>query len=220
MRGTRCVLVTLGLVALSAALGACGGDAVDESRSEQDASETVDDDTPDASAPSTSDAEDADSDAADDGTEDTSAPDESTEPGGPAELPIEDGRHAAFLTDLDLGARTLTFDVIQFLTGQAAIDAYREDHPEDPEGDPDNDYYIRNVNPRLRTLPVASDVEVEVVRLGSPSGAGLVAWSWDDLPGHLAETSADDGSGRLSWSPWWLTVDDAEIVALTEQYIP
>jgi hypothetical protein len=50
-----------------------------------------------------------------------------------------------------VAGRTLTVDVIQFLTGREAEEAYHRDHPEDPLGPP-NDYYILTVNPRLRTL--------------------------------------------------------------------
>lgn len=50
-----------------------------------------------------------------------------------------------------MAGRTLTVDVIQFLTGREAEEAYHRDHPEDPLGPP-NDYYILTVNPRLRTL--------------------------------------------------------------------
>jgi hypothetical protein len=131
---------------------------------------------------------------------------------------LEDGRHPVYLVELDVPRREVTFDLIQFLTGDEAITAYREDTPEDPEGDPPNDYFIRNVNPQLRTLPVADDVAATVVRLGEASGAGSVPSSFEELPAHLDEQPAADG--RLAWNPYWLTVEQGEIVAIDEQYLP
>jgi hypothetical protein len=152
--------------------------------------------------------------------EDDAAEGVTTEEGTDAEddLALEDGRHPAFLTGLDVSGRTVTFDLIQFLTGDEAVAAYLEDTGE--PGGPPNDYHIRNVNPRLRTLPISDAVTVTVVRLGEPTGAGSVPWTLAELPAHLAETSPTEDLGRLSWNPYWLTVADGEVVAIDEQYLP
>jgi hypothetical protein len=159
---------------------------------------------------------------------DTAEPDDAatTEPGTSASdgdtttTPpvLEDGRHPVYLVVLDVPGGEVTFDLIQFLTGDEAVTAYREDTPEDPEGDPPNDYFIRNDNPRLRTLPVAGDVAVTVVRLGEAPGAGSVPSSFEELPDHLDEQPPAEG--RLAWNPYWLTVEGDEVVAIDEQYLP
>jgi hypothetical protein len=148
----------------------------------------------------------------------TQAGDPPSEP--PADAALPDGRHPVYLVDLDVAARTVTVDLIQFLTGAEADAAYREDTG-DPDGAP-NGYHIRNVSPRLRTLPVTLDVAVTVVRLGSPTGAGSLPWSLDQLPEHLAETPPppEGPAGRLGWNPFWLTVRDGTVVAIDEQYLP
>jgi hypothetical protein len=143
---------------------------------------------------------------------------EATPPG--SDEVLEDGRHPVFLVQLDVPSRRVTFDLIQFFVGEEAIAAYREDgqaNPEDP--DPPNDYYIRNVNPRLRTLPISGDAAVTVVRLGEPSGAGSVPWTLAELPRHLSERGTGP-EGQLSWSPYWLTMENGVVVALDEQYLP
>lgn len=132
---------------------------------------------------------------------------------------IEDGRHPVFLVELDVPGRSIAFDVIQFLTGDEAIAAYEEDVPEDPDVGPPNDYWIRNVSPRLRTLPIVADVTVTVIRLGGPSGTEPVAWTLEELPAHLA-AQTDVPDGRLGWNPFWLTVEDGVVVAIDEQYLP
>jgi hypothetical protein len=76
---------------------------------------------------------------------------------------LDDGRHAVFLTDLDLATSTVEFDLIQFLSGDEAMAAFAEHHPDEPEGFA-NDHCIVNDNPRLRTLRVVDDVEVAVLQ--------------------------------------------------------
>ncbi len=59
----------------------------------------------------------------------------------------------------------VTFDVVQMLTGQDAIDAAVADGAaEDCNGEPcvPNDYYIVNDNPRLRTVLVIADADITV----------------------------------------------------------
>ena len=131
---------------------------------------------------------------------------------------LDDGRHAAYLHGIEVVDRTITVDVIRFLTGQEAIDAYRAEFPEDPLGPP-NDYWIVNANPRLRTLPVSSDVNVRLVRLAEDGDADLDPGTWEELPDYLAE-SQPPGDDRLSWNPFWLDVSDGIVTGIVEQYTP
>ena len=132
-------------------------------------------------------------------------------------MDLADGRHPVLLHAADLPGRTLTVDVIQFLTGQEAVDAYQADHPDDPDGPP-NDYYLLNVNPRLRTLPVAADVEVALVMLHLGEGAELKPSSWEHLLDDLAGEPADHD--LISYNPFWLTLDSGVVTRIEEQYLP
>jgi len=49
---------------------------------------------------------------------------------------LVDGRHPVFLKTVDPNGQTITFDLVQFYTGQAAATAAAEDHQESP---PPND---------------------------------------------------------------------------------
>jgi hypothetical protein len=137
----------------------------------------------------------------------------------PAAEPVvlEDGRHPVYLTALDGTARTVEFDVIQFLTGDEAVVAWDAAHPEEPGGPP-NDYFIVNENPRLRVLPLADDVTVTVP---SFEGGGFHAQPipFADLPARLAGNPMP-GDGRLWPNPFWLTVENGTVTAMDEQYIP
>jgi hypothetical protein len=134
------------------------------------------------------------------------------------DLALDDGRYAVYLVDVDVAGAELTFDLIQFLTGDEAIAAYREE-TNDPEGTPENDYYILNELPRLRVLPVDPGASVTVVRLGEASGSGSVPWSFQTLPDHLADQPAPP-DGRLAWNPYWITLENGDVVAIDEQYLP
>lgn len=111
----------------------------------------------------------------------------------------------------------VTVDAIQFLTGEEPSQAYAADHPDDPDGPP-NDYYIRNENPRLRTVAVAPDVVVTVVWLGS-GGADSEDIAFKELPEYFAG-DADPDDTFLWWAPFWFTVTDGLVTAIEEQYLP
>ena len=86
----------------------------------------------------------------------------STTTGTPSASPtpiLPDGRSAMYLTKIDVTGHTITFDLIEFLTGDAARKAWKKAYPTNP-GPPD-DYFIINDNPKLRTLPVAPGVQFE-----------------------------------------------------------
>jgi phytoene dehydrogenase-like protein len=133
-------------------------------------------------------------------------------PGGRVEQAVlEDGRHPVFIKTVDPGRRTVTFDLIQWFTGEAATRAAAEDGEESP---PPNDYYIRNVNSRLRTLPVAADAPITVNLLAAQSTGSAtkdVSVTLDELAGYFPNS----GTG-----PFWLTVDGGQVTRIAQQFVP
>jgi hypothetical protein len=122
---------------------------------------------------------------------------------------LEDGRHAVELKTVDAGQRTITFDLLQFFTGEAAAKAAAEDGEESP---PPNDYYIRNVNPRLRTLPVAAGAHITVSSLASSSNPTKdVSVTLDELAGYFPNRGAD---------PFWITVEQGQVTRIAQQFLP
>jgi pyruvate/2-oxoglutarate dehydrogenase complex dihydrolipoamide acyltransferase (E2) component len=80
--------------------------------------------------------------------------------GQPVILP--DGRHDAFVRKVDSGRGTIVLDVVQVFHDQAAVEAAVEDGK--PRADAQYlQAYVRNQNPRLRTLPLASGVRVTLL---------------------------------------------------------
>jgi hypothetical protein len=132
---------------------------------------------------------------------------------------LPDGRSPVYLTTVDAGHRTLTFDLIEFLTGDAAKQAWKKANPGSSEDGPDDDYFIVNDNPKLRTLPVSATVAVSVLQNdgGSPDPTSI---SWAALPGYLTKVKPDTSDHQLSYNPFWLTVQNGQIVKIEEQFIP
>jgi hypothetical protein len=124
---------------------------------------------------------------------------------------LGDGRHPVYLKTVDPDRRMITFDLIQFFTGEAATKAAAEDNQESP---PPNDYYIRNVNPRLRTMPVAADAPITVNVLAAQSTGS----STKDVSVTMAKlASYFPNSGT---PPFWITVSQGQVTRMAQQYLP
>jgi hypothetical protein len=80
-------------------------------------------------------------------------------PPAPAAV-LADGTYPTYVTKVDVGGATVTVDVVQVFQDEAAEKAAIEDGMQDFVAD-GLYIYVRNQNPRLRTLPVAGDVRVE-----------------------------------------------------------
>ncbi len=117
---------------------------------------------------------------------------------------LPDGRSPIYITSIDVAHRKLTFDLIIFLTGQAAKDEWKKEGNTD-DGPP-NDYLIVNNNPKLRTLPVSSSASI----------------IYNDQNNSFAPTpvSLSGLKGPFQYRPFWITVAGAVITKMEEQFIP
>lgn len=147
----------------------------------------------------------------------TPTPDASTTPipaesEGAGVLDLVNGRHAAYVTELNLPDRKVTIDVIQFLTGQEAADAFIRDNPAETDGPP-NDYYIVNANKKLRTGTLTPEATVKLVKLAEDSNADLNDATLEEMDAYLKTVD------RLE-VPFWFTVGGGRITAVEEQFLP
>jgi hypothetical protein len=130
---------------------------------------------------------------------------------------LEDGRHFGYIESIDLETPvgTVVFDLGYFLSGEEANQAAAEDGYPTPV---DNDYYIVNDNPRLRTLLVSPDITIRLVDWGYSTGL----FSADAR--RFQQSFALDGYplGRYKgrFSPYWLTIKGGVVVTIEEQYQP
>jgi len=119
------------------------------------------------------------------------------EPGGGDAIP--DGTSFGFVQGVGVANPTLTIDIAQLLTGDAAVLAAIEDGAiPATETSVDNDYYIRNQNPKLRTAAIATGAPIMMlVSIGSPDSvpANLTVLSrrFADQPGFPVQVSASGG---------------------------
>ena len=134
----------------------------------------------------------------------------------PAEL--EDGEHFGFVEEVDASGGTLVLDLAYFLTGEAANEAAAERGDEVPVP---NDYYIVNDNPRLRTLTLADDVELSLLDWSNCCDErfdGDLETFAQAIEEGMVEAGGAVYNGNLS--PYWLTIEDGEIVRIEEQFLP
>ena len=127
-------------------------------------------------------------------------------------------RHTVYLKTVDPNRRTIRFDLIQFYGGDEALREAAKDHP---EASPDevrqwvpNDFYIRNVNPRLRTLPVPADAAITVITLAWGEGP---ADSQRIVPVSLTNLAAYMPAGER---PFSITLRHGQVVKLAEVFAP
>ncbi len=80
----------------------------------------------------------------------------------PAPRPVlADGRYDSYIRTVDSGRNRLVVDLVQVFEGQAAVDAAITDGMARDQAQ----YlgvYVRNLNPRLRTLPLARDLRLDL----------------------------------------------------------
>ena len=131
-----------------------------------------------------------------------------TTTGGPTTtepVVLADGRHPVLLKSIDPDRGKVTFDLIQYFHGDQATIEAAKDHQESP---PPNDYFIRNVNPKLRTLPVGADATIT---------ANQIAGSNQDVPVSLAKLA----TLTHERSPvFWITVRHDQVLKIGEQWVP
>ncbi len=109
-----------------------------------------------------------------------------------------------------VAAETLEFDLACWFSGDAAVLASAEDGEESP---PPNDYYIRNVNPQLRSVTIAADAEVAwLPNVGDPTSEETVVYASWVAGRELRGVELQPGV--------WLTIEDGEVTGIREQYVP
>jgi hypothetical protein len=129
-------------------------------------------------------------------------------PNASATAAVTPGRVFAFLKTVDVGARSVTYDQAEFLTGAAAAKAQKDAKVEDPL-----DFYIRNVNPRLRTATIAPDVVV--------LGSIVLSKQVNPMSATLEQLAALVASEKPSSTGFWLSIDaKGQVKKIEEQYVP
>ena len=114
-----------------------------------------------------------------------------------------------YIVSVDLTKHTITVDPMAFLTGQAAVDAFRADNPSAQEGPP-NDYYIKNTTKDHDVLPLSPKAVVKLVHVGGTDHTTPVKVPQSSLVGYQS----------LSLRPFQVNGVDGTITGVTEIFVP
>jgi hypothetical protein len=107
-----------------------------------------------------------------------------------------------------IGAASVDFDLACFYFGDIAYTEGAEDGEEI-----NNDYYIRNANPALRTVPIATGAMVFEIDAASIGYLNIPFADWPaDPAGYIACPS--------NWCGVWLFVNGGQVTEILEQYLP
>jgi hypothetical protein len=131
-------------------------------------------------------------------------------PSEPSTAALPDGRHFGYIKDVDPTSLTMMFDLAYFLTGTEADKAAQAHGALGPGQEHiENDYFIVNDNPMLRTLSIAAGAKVH--RIG-PSG-----------PDATKDETLSELAGNLNLHDelgFWVKVQGGKVVDIEEQFQP
>lgn len=120
----------------------------------------------------------------------------------PGAGPLPDGVWFGYVEAI--GATSIEFDLACFYFGEIAYTEGAADGVEVA-----NDWYVRNVNPTLRTVPVATGATVYELDAGY---VGFLTVPYPDWPA--------DPAGLSEWDFFWLFVNGGEVTEILEQFVP
>ena len=136
----------------------------------------------------------------------------------PINAALPDGRHFGFIKSVDLNSSpsTMVFDLAYFLTGDEANAAAAKRGDEVPVP---NDYYIVNDNPKLRTLQVSPNADIELVDWKECCDK-VFKPNWQKFQDSFALDEAPAGRYKGKFTHYWVTVNRGEVVQIQEQFVP
>lgn len=133
----------------------------------------------------------------------------------------------AIIEDVDPVERTVVADYVEFLTGDEATTAAREDGALGDDEDLPGGFYLRNEDAELQTLDLG-DPEVVVLQACFTDDGPCVVEQAVDIDGWVELlTDPQLAEERFGWvwygggsAPYRLTLKDNVIVQISEQYLP
>lgn len=140
-------------------------------------------------------------------------------------MPLNTEKNMGYLTKVYVknGKNFLDIDYVQWLTGEEAQKAMREDGECPTKGEciVYDDYYIRNQNPLVRTFEVSPDVDIRMQTLDSETTGQIDQnrkISFEKLESVFAPGSSY--KERYRFTPFIIEISNKKIVKITEQYVP
>jgi len=143
--------------------------------------------------------------------------------GGQATTPSETERigYIRGLWEQD-GQQLIAFDQIEWLTGEEASNAMREDGlcaSADHDCQPPNPFYIRDLDDSLVAYPLSEKVSITMQTLSHEPDGSFMADEPIDLE-RFRQLSCGDSTSHLHSVPYWITLVDGFVTTIKEQYVP
>jgi hypothetical protein len=129
---------------------------------------------------------------------------------------LPDGRH--FGSIRSTSGIAVRFEPAEFLTGEAANEAAREDGVIGPGETVPNDYYINDDDAPSVNLPVSMDAEVLLETFREDGNVGLARW---ELGAFVCMFVSDESLDQShTQAPFWIEVERGIVTLIEEQYVP
>lgn len=117
------------------------------------------------------------------------------------------------------GKNFLDLDYVEFLTGEAANQAAREDGKIEPGETVPNDCYVRNRSSKIRTFEIGDKVEV-LVKEYHFEGETLKNRLLNFATFKTMFKTNDPSNQYIADSLYWITLHDNVVTEIEEQYVP
>jgi hypothetical protein len=136
----------------------------------------------------------------------------------PSSPKLEDGRHFGFIRSVDLrtAPKTISFDLAYRLDGEEANQAAAERGYPTPV---DNDYFVVNDNPKLRTVPLSPDAEILLVDWNRCCD-DFVTVDPESFQASFGHPEYSSLHPQGEFSQYWVKVAGGIVVKIEEQYRP
>lgn len=113
------------------------------------------------------------------------------------------------------GKLIVSLDYVQWFFGEAAVKAYRQDHPSETEDFP-VPYYIRNSNPKIRTFEISPKASF-TLQTNSTKDGDL---HWNESVNADTFSKFVQSKGIPYQLPFHVEVTNGVVTKITEQYVP
>ena len=139
--------------------------------------------------------------------------------GAPAPATLAEGTYFGFVESVDVDSGTMGFDLACFYTGEEANEQAAQRGDEVPVP---NDVYIVNDNTTIRGVPVDPSTELLMIDWNecceTSPGAELAAFASAIGGSDFVESGGRRYAGSLS--PYWVTIENGQVVLIEEQFLP
>lgn len=138
---------------------------------------------------------------------------------------VKETKQAAFIKNVytKQGKTYITVDYVDFLRGTAAARAMRKagecEEMDGGECYPPDDYYIRNVNAKLRTFELGKNIPIYVQNYHFNYDASVDTYK-KYTPASFKTLFTSSQKYIVTEVPYWLTLKGNTVTKIHEQFIP